>query len=59
MNIEKQITASALEAVKNLYGADVPEKMIQIQKTRPDFEGNLTLVVFPAPHVEKEAGGYR
>lgn len=47
MNIEKQITLSALEAVKELYGAEVPEKMIQLQKTRPDFEGNITLVVFP------------
>ena len=54
MNIEKQITASALEAVKNLYGADVPEKMIQIQKTRPDFEGNLTLVVFPLLRTSKK-----
>ena len=54
MNIEKQITASALEAVKKLYGADVPEKMIQIQKTRPDFEGNLTLVVFPLLRTSKK-----
>ena len=54
MDIEKQISASALEAVKNLYGADVPEKMIQIQKTRPDFEGNLTLVVFPLLRTSKK-----
>ena len=47
MNIEKEIAASALEAVKKLYGAEVPEKMIQIQKTRSNFEGNFTLVVFP------------
>ncbi len=47
MNIEKQITDYAIKAVKELYGADVPEKMIQLQKTRPDFKGNLTLVAFP------------
>ena len=47
MKIEAQITAAALAAVKELYGVDVPEKMIQLQKTRSDFEGNLTLVTFP------------
>ena len=39
--------AAAQAAVKALYGQDVPEKMVQIQKTRSEFEGNLTLVVFP------------
>lgn len=47
MNIEEQISKAAIEAVKALYGVDVPEKMVQLQKTRPEFEGNLTLVVFP------------
>ena len=47
MNIEAQITAAARAAVKELYGVEVPEKMIQLQKTRSDFEGNLTLVTFP------------
>lgn len=47
MKIEEQITTAALAAVKELYGAEVPEKMIQLQKTRSDFEGNLTLVTFP------------
>ena len=47
MKIEAQITAAALAAVKELYGVEVPEKMIQLQKTRSDFEGNLTLVTFP------------
>ena len=36
-----------MAAVKELYGQDVPEKMVQLQKTRSEFEGNLTLVVFP------------
>ena len=47
MKIEAQITNAALAAVKELYGTEVPEKMIQLQKTRSDFEGNLTLVTFP------------
>ena len=46
MKIEEQITVAALAAVKELYGTEVPEKMIQLQKTRSDFEGNLTLVTF-------------
>ena len=47
MKIEEQITVAALAAVKELYGTEVSEKMIQLQKTRSDFEGNLTLVTFP------------
>lgn len=47
MNIEKVITQAAIKAVKELYGQDVPEKMVQLQKTKETFEGNLTLVVFP------------
>ena len=39
--------AAAQAAVKALYGQEVPEKMVQLQKTRSEFEGNLTLVVFP------------
>ncbi len=47
MNIEQQIMAAAGAAVKALYGQEVPEKMLQLAKTRSEFEGNLTLVVFP------------
>ena len=47
MNIEKVITEATIKAVKELYGQDVPEKMVQLQKTKDTFEGNLTLVVFP------------
>ena len=46
MKIEQQIMAAAQAAVKALYEQDVPEKMVQLQKTRSEFEGNLTLVVF-------------
>ena len=47
MNIEKEICRAAQEAVKTLYGQDVDEKMIQLQNTKREFEGSLTLVVFP------------
>ena len=47
MTIEQQIVATAIAAVKELNGQEVPEKMVQLQKTRSEFEGNLTLVVFP------------
>lgn len=47
MNIEKVITEAIIKAVKELYGQEVPEKMVQLQKTKDTFEGNLTLVVFP------------
>ena len=47
MKIEDQITATALAAVKELYGAEIPAQMIQLQKTKANFEGNLTLVTFP------------
>ena len=47
MDIQKVITSAVLQAVKELYGADVPEKMVQLQNTKEGFEGNLTIVVFP------------
>ena len=47
MTIEQQIINAAQVAVKELYGQEVAEKMVQLQKTKKEFEGNLTLVVFP------------
>ncbi len=47
MNIEKEISSAVIAAVKELYGADVPASMVQLQKTKAAFEGSLTLVVFP------------
>ena len=47
MNIEAQICSSVIAAVKELYGQEIPSKMVALQKTRSDFEGSLTLVVFP------------
>ena len=54
MNIESQIMNAAQQAVKALYGQEVPEKMVQLQKTRSEFEGNLTLVVFPFLKISKK-----
>ena len=47
--------AAASEAVKALYGMDATEKMLQLQKTRNEFEGNLTLVVFPFVKAAKKS----
>ena len=55
MKIEQQIQAAAQAAVKALYGQEVPEKMVQLQKTRSEFEGSLTLVVFPFVKMAKKS----
>ena len=47
MKIEDKLVASVLNGLKALYGQEVPEKMVQLQKTKKEFEGHLTLVVFP------------
>ncbi len=54
MKIESRISEAVLAAVKELYGQDVPELMIQLQKTKSEFEGNLTLVVFPFLKMSKK-----
>lgn len=45
--MEKMIASAVITAIKELYGQDISEKMATLQKTRSEFEGNLTLVVFP------------
>lgn len=55
MNIEHQITVAALSAIKFLYGVEVPDSMVQLQKTRTNFEGNLTLVTFPLLRISKKS----
>ena len=55
MNIETLISQAAGEAVKALYGLEATEKMLQLQKTRSEFEGNLTLVVFPFVKAAKKS----
>ena len=55
MNIEALISKAAQEAVKALYGMDATDKMVQLQKTRSEFEGNVTLVVFPFVRAAKKS----
>ena len=47
MNLEITLAQSVAEAIKQLYGAEVGTEKIQLQKTRKEFEGDFTLVVFP------------
>ena len=54
MNIEHQISSAVITAVKELYGQEVPAKMVQLQKTKREFEGSLTLVVFPFLKISKK-----
>ena len=54
MKIEDKLVASVLNGLKALYGQEVPEKMVQMQKTKKEFEGHLTLVVFPFLKMSKK-----
>ena len=53
MNLEKQLTEAVIKAVKALYDADITPEQVSLQKTRPDFEGHLTLVTFPLLRISK------
>ncbi len=54
MKIENRICNAVQRAIQTLYGQEVPESMIQLQKTRSNFEGNLTLVIFPFLKMSKK-----
>ena len=54
MKIEDKLVASVISGLKALYGQEVPEKMEQLQKTKKEFEGHLTLVVFPFLKMSKK-----
>ena len=54
MKIEQDITAAVVKAVETLYGATVDAAQIQLQKTKREFEGSLTLVVFPLLRVSRK-----
>ena len=54
MNIEKLLTAAVVKAIKALYDTDVTADQVQVQKTRPDFEGHLTVVTFPFLRISKK-----
>ena len=55
MTTEQFIAGKAVEAVKAIYGADVPESLMQVGVTRKDFEGDYTLVVFPLLRTSRQA----
>ena len=54
MKIEDKLVASVISGLKALYGQEVPEKMVQMQKTKKEFEGHLTRVVFPFLKMSKK-----
>ena len=55
MKLEEQISQLAKAAVKALYDVEAADAQIQLQKTRPEFEGNITLVVFPFVKLARKA----
>jgi arginyl-tRNA synthetase len=55
MNIEKIIKGKVIEAVRTLYGQPAEEKLVQIQTTRKDFEGDKTVVDFPFLRISKKS----
>ncbi len=55
MTLENILTEAVQTAVKNLYGIEATAQQVQIQKTRPEFEGNLTIVVFPFVKAARKA----
>ena len=54
-SLEERLNSLVKEAVKALYDIDAADAQIQLQKTRPEFEGNITLVVFPFVKVARKA----
>ena len=54
MNIEQKLVSSVIGGLKALYGQDVPAAQVQLQKTKKEFEGHLTLVVFPFRRMSKK-----
>ena len=54
MNIEKLLIAAVVKAIKALYDTDITAEQVQVQKTRPDFEGHLTVVTFPFLRISKK-----
>ena len=55
MNLEKLLTDKVKFAIHELYGADINDNLVQFQKTRKDFEGDITLVTFPLLKTSKKS----
>ena len=47
MNIEDILTSAIVKSIYSIYNTNLEKEQVQIQKTRPEFEGSFTLVVFP------------
>ena len=54
MNIETILNESVIAAIKELYGQEIAAEKVQLQKTRKEFEGDFTLVVFPFLQMSKK-----
>ncbi len=54
MKIEQQLTQAVIDAVKALYGQDITPEQVTLQKTKKEFEGHLTLVVFPFLRISRK-----
>ncbi|WP_111635909.1 arginine--tRNA ligase [Pedobacter cryoconitis] len=55
MNIQQHIITATINAVKELYNQDLPEAQINLQDTRSEFEGEITIVVFPVVRFSKKS----
>ncbi|MDR1779521.1 MAG: arginine--tRNA ligase [Tannerella sp.] len=55
MTIEQRLTAAVISGIKTLYGADIPDNQVQLQKTKKEFTGHLTLVVFPFLRISRKS----
>ena len=55
MTIEQTLSSLVIKAVKALYDIDAAPQQVQLQKTRPEFEGNITVVVFPFVKAARKA----
>lgn len=55
MLLKEELSAKTIEAIKSLFGADIDPNQVSFQKTRKEFEGDVTLVVFPLTRVSKKS----
>lgn len=55
MTFENDLRTAALQAVKDLFGDELKPDSFQVQRTKPEFEGDLTLVVFPLTRLSKKS----
>ncbi len=55
MTLHEKIAAAVVACVRDLYGTELQDKMVQLQETRPEFEGQLTLVAFPLLKVSRKS----